>query len=116
MGRSLDDLRRDQDAILAAYRAEREVAPVPDGHGEVGSAAGGCAFGRVTGIVPSDDTYGPHVLVVRQGWSGTPPVATDAAAAPARCYPLPGRMVGDFSVGDLVRMNHVAGAVLVEAM
>lgn len=116
MGRDLDELSSDQEAILNAYRAERAGGTTAEMRAGGFSAGGECAFGRVDEIVASDPVNGPHLLVVRQSWSGLPPEPADAAVGPVRCYPVPGRVVSDFSEDDLVHMVYVSGAILVEPL
>ncbi|MBI4580366.1 MAG: hypothetical protein HY718_11730 [Planctomycetes bacterium] len=116
MGRSLDELRRDQEAILAAYRSERTAAQTVQPSSAAAVVHHGAGYGRVVEVVESDEDYGPHLLVMRQAWSGTPPVPTDAGPAALRCYPLPNRAVSDFNLDELVRFNVVPGAILVEPL
>lgn len=116
MARGIEELHRDQEIILAAYRAERS----PNSNGDVrvaASADGGTyGFGRVDDIVESDADHGPHVLVIRQAWKGSPPVPCDSGAGPVRCQLVPGRSVEDFAVNNLVRMIYVSGAILAEPL
>jgi len=118
MGRSLDVLRRDQEAILEGYRTSQSTALATLADQRVVDAltAGSYSFGRVAQVVTSDETYGPHVWVVRQVWSGTPPVPTDAVLDQSRGYPLPGVDVTSFTTDQLVRMNYVSGAILIEPL
>lgn len=115
MPRSIEDLRQHQLAILAAYRADRQPRPAVQ---VGGSSPGGSevGYGRVVDIVDADPVYGPHLLVVRQAWHGTPPVAADAGVAPVRCYPDPLRTVRSFGLDDLVRILAIDGAMVVEKL
>jgi len=73
-------------------------------------------YGRVDSVVSSDPDYGPHLVVVRQEWSGTPPTVSDSSALSVRCYPTPNRVVGDYSVDDYVRIIAARGAMVAEAL
>ncbi len=115
MNRSAEVLRRDQAEILRAYRGERaragEVAVLP----RPGGAGAAVIYGRVSEVVPSDPTYGPHLMVVRQVWSGVPPQISDGEAA-VRCYPTPNRTVSDYAVNDYVRIAAMRGAMVAERL
>jgi len=116
MIRSLATLRRDQLDILNAHRQERTaggtVAVLPRPGGVIAPVV----YGRVTSIVPVDTTYGPHMVVARQRFIGTPPQASDIPGVTVRCYPTPNRAVGDYSIGDYVRLAPCRGAMLAEAL
>ncbi len=116
MNRSAESLRRDQAEVLTGYRGERararEVAVLP----RPGGAMAAVAYGRVSAVVASDPTYGPHLVVVRQVFSGTPPTASDGESEPMRCYPTPNRTVADYAVGDKVRIAAARGAMVAEAL
>ena len=62
----------------------------------------------------ADETDGPHLIVARQTWSGTPPTVSDAADAQVRCYPTPNHTVSDYSVDDYVRIVAAHGAMVAE--
>lgn len=115
MTRPLEDLQRHQLTILAAYRVDREPRPAVPAWG---SSPGGSeiAYGRVVDIVDADPVYGPHLLVMRQAWQGTPPAAADAGVAPIRCYPAPMSTVRSFGTDELVRVFAIDGAMIVEAL
>ncbi len=115
MPRSLDQLRRDQDAILAAYRAETSSLAPSETRAASSSTFTGCAYGRVTEVVTSDENLGPHLLVMRQAWTGTPPVPSDAGLAALVAYPLPGHAVTEFQVDQLVRLDFLPGATLAQS-
>lgn len=57
---------------------------------------------RVTQVVTSDPTYGPHLLAVPQILSGTPPTPADRDVSAGRVYPTPNRSVSDYSVDEYV--------------
>ena len=113
--RTIDDLRRDQAELLGAYRDQLG-----------GAGAGGAAsralpraalqWGRVTQVVTSDETYGPHLVVQGYTYTGSPPVASASAAATLRCYPAPGKAISDYTVNDYVRLTPTAGAVIAEPL
>ncbi|HSW44030.1 MAG TPA: hypothetical protein VLM89_00485 [Phycisphaerae bacterium] len=116
MIRGPEALRRDQEGILVAYRNERsgrpDVAVLP----RPGVAMATVVYGRVSGVAESDPTYGPHLEVVRQVWSGTPPQVSDAESEVMWCYPTPNRSVSDYAVGDYVRIVAARGAMVAEAL
>lgn len=73
-------------------------------------------YGRVAVVVGSDPTYGPHLMVARQVWSGTPRVPSDGTSAQVRCYPGPGHSVNDYEVNDYVRIEAAHGAMVAELL
>lgn len=114
MRRSMDTLRRDQAVILSAYRDEKaardSVAVLP----RPGTMTASALYGRVGSVVTSDPTFGSHLVVVRQDWSGTPPTVSDAGDATMRCCPTPNHTVGSYSVDEYVRITAARGAMLAE--
>lgn len=116
MIRELDALRRDQTSVLEGYRQERvrpeSVALLPRPGGVVAPTV----YGRVTEVVVSDPTHGPHMRVIRQRWAGLPPVRSDVAGAVVRCYPTPNRTVADYHEGDFVRVVAARGAMVAEML
>jgi hypothetical protein len=116
MIRPLDKLRRDQAAILDSFREESaargSVAVLP----RPGGALNLAVYGRISDVVTSDATYGPHLVVVRQRWSGTPPTPGDVAESSVRCYPSPGRAVGDYAEDEYVRILAAHGAMVAEKL
>ncbi len=116
MIRSIDELVRDQADILAGYRQEsagrESVAMLPRPGGSTALAV----FARVSSVVSVDATYGPHLLVVIQKWSGTPPTISDSSAAAVRCYPTPNHVVADYSVDETVRLSAAHGAMVAEKL
>jgi hypothetical protein len=116
MIRSQETLRRDQEGVLASYREEQALRPTVAMLPRPGGAMATGVYGRVSAVVSSDPQYGPHLLVVRQVWSGVPPVVSDGEGDPIRCYPAPNRSVGDYSVDDYVRMMAARGAMVAEML
>ncbi len=111
--RSIEELRRDQAALLAAYR-DRLGQSVSVGVSGPASSRPMLQWGRVTQVVSSDETYGPHLIVQAQTYTGSPPALADASAAPIRCYPAPGKVVAGYAVDDPVRLTTTAGAMIAE--
>jgi hypothetical protein len=116
MIRDIETLRRHQKEILGSYRedmAKRDpVAVLPRPGGNIASGV----YGRVSAVVADDPSYGAHLLVIRQQWTGTPPVASDSPATPVRCYPAPHRTIGDYAVDDYVRLVAAYGAMIAELL
>ena len=112
--RTRDALRRDQQQLLGEYRRLRQrggsVAQLPT----PGSSTTVFLYGRVSQVVSSDPTYGPHLVVVPQDVAGTPPVFADSTAASLRCYPPPNHVVGDYSVNEQVKVLAVRGAFIAD--
>lgn len=69
-------------------------------------------LGRVSQVVTTDAVRGPHLRVVAQVHTGTPPKPTDASAHDTVRYPPPGRSVTDYAVGEYVWLIDVKGARL----
>ena len=111
--RSLEQLKRDQAELLEDYR-NRIAAAGSGGVAGVTLPRPALQWGRVTQVVSSDPDFGPHLTVQGFIYTGSPPQLTQAAAAPIRCYPAPGKVVGDYSVDDYVRLTPTAGAVIAE--
>ena len=116
MIRSVETLRRDQEEIMSWFREESaksgSVAFLPRPGGAIALAV----YGRVSSVVTSDEDYGPHLVVVRQQWSGIPPTVSDASAATVRCYPTPNRTVNNYSVDEYVRIATAHGAMVAEKL
>ncbi len=116
MIRSMETLRRDQAEIISAFRRESaargSVAVLP----RPGVPLALAVYGRVASLVSSDQTYGPHLMVARQTWSGTPPTVLDAPDAQVRCYPTPNHTVSDYNVDDYVRIVAAHGAMVAEQL
>lgn len=101
---------------MASYRDERSsrsfVAQLP----KAGSSVPFVVYARVTTVVTSSYEYGPHLVVMRQRWSAFPPTGSDSGSAPERCYPSPGRAVGDYAVDEIIRLVVAHGAVFGEKL
>lgn len=115
MIRTVDELRQEQAGLLSAYSqeaagGESRVAALP----RPGGTTAIRVYGRVTAVAAADPTHGPHLLVQRQRWTGTPPELVDTAANQVRCYPEPGATVGAYDVGETVRVVACAGAMIAE--
>lgn len=114
--RSLEALQRDQADILnasrTATRVERDVAQLP----RTGIPISVAVYGKVFSVVASDQTYGPHLMVARHRFSGTPPALVAAGGSDIRCYPSPNRSVQDYSVGEIVRIMVTPGAMIAELL
>ncbi len=113
--RTLTKLKEDQGALLSAHRSRLtgnvagevlQLGGSPEGRPTVSVIA------KVSTVVAGDPTYGPHLVVQIQEFSGTPPVASAASIADLRAYPTPGRVVGDYSVNEYVSLLTVRGALL----
>jgi hypothetical protein len=115
MIRSIDRLHQDQAAVLAAYRNDTNrdtVASLP----RPGGVTAVTVYARVSQVIASDETYGPHLLVIRQQWANTPPAPTDATADETRCYPTPNHAVTDYEVNELVRLVVAHSCLLAERL
>ena len=116
MMRSVERLQQDQAAVLASYRddaAGRDtVASLP----RPGGVTAVTVYARVSQVVASDATYGPHLLVVRQGWAGTPPAPSDATADETRCYPTPNHTVTDYEIDEIVRLVVAHSCLMAERL
>jgi len=116
MIRTVEVLRRDQAEVLASLREDQApqgaVAVLPRPGGAIATAV----YGRVSEKVGSDTIYGPHLLVIRQMWSGVPPTVSDAEGEPVRCYPTPNLTLDDYAVNDYVRIVAARGAMVAEAL
>lgn len=116
MIRSIESLRREQDVVLTQYRESR-TAPAPwanlPGAGGVSTAV---TYGRVSVVVTSDATHGPHLEVVKQVWTGSPPTPSDVTDSLLRCYPAPGTVVSDYLVNDYVRVTPTHGAMIADPL
>ncbi len=100
--RSLEQLKRDQAAILEAHLRRGTMTtrnPAPSA-----LPSGRLQWGRVVEIVSSDDDHGPHLVVQGRVYSGSPPALTSAAADTLRCYPAPGLLVTDYEEDDYVQL------------
>jgi hypothetical protein len=116
MIRSAETLRRDQAEIMASLRADLArrgaVVQLP----RPGGAMSLAVYGRVSSVVTSDPDRGPHLMVTRQAWSGTPPTVSDSSGPDVRCYPCPNHVVGDYAINDDVRIMVAHGAMVAEPL
>lgn len=113
--RTLTKLKEDQVALLSAHRSRLtdnatgealQLGGSPEGRSTVSVIA------KVATVVASDPTYGPHLVVQIQEFSGTPTVASAANIADLRAYPTPNHVVGDYSVNEYISLLTVRGALL----
>lgn len=112
--RGLEELRREQEAVLAAWRSRGASSS-----SRMGMSVGMetlALVGKVTSVVASDPTYGAHVVVSAQQFTGAPPSAGAASRPTMRAYPTPNRVVGDYAVNEFVWLATVRGAVLAGKM
>lgn len=118
MTRSIETLCRDQQAILDSYREERDRESHKDAPAVASVAITGSeiAYGRVVEIVADGEDLGPHLVVMRQTWTGTPPVPADAIAPSLRCYPSPNRTVCDFEANQVVRICIMPAVIFAEPL
>ena len=107
--RTREELHEDQAGLLAEYRAGLGAESMTEGAVAAEAAA---LIGRVTSVVTSDPTYGAHLVVEPQVFTGTPPAASAASQAPVRAYPTPERVVTDYSVDEYVSVVTVRGGLL----
>jgi len=112
MIRSIEKLQLDQSEIMSSYRQERtlpdSVAVLP----RPGGSTAVSVFGRVTQVITSDPDYGPHLIVKRQQWTGTPPAASDSSVPAVRCYPTPNNSVTDYATDEYVLILTANGAMV----
>ena len=113
--RSIEQLKRDQAGLLAEYRDRLGAGP-SGGAAAMTVSRPALQWGRVTQVVTSDETYGPHLMVQGYLYTGSPPALTQAAAAALRCYPAPGKTVSDYAVNDYVRLTPTGVAAIAERM
>jgi len=113
--RSMEELRRDQAALLGTYRDRLDAAGA-GGAASTTPPRAALQWGRVTQVVSSDEDHGPHLMIQGYVYTGSPPALTQSVAAPMRCYPAPGKTVGDYAVDDYVHLTPTAGAVIAERL
>ena len=107
--RSLEELQRDQSALLAAHRARLQAAS----GGETSlSPSTGFQWGKILEIVADDPDHGPHLIIQAYIPIRRPPVFTAAPAAPVRCFPSPGRTVTDYAVDDFVHLMPTCAGII----
>jgi len=105
--RSREQRKEDAERILAEYR-ERLSGSAGDEREEPSPAMPASVLGKITQVVGSDPTYGPHLVVRPQEYTGTPPSASDSIASTVRCYPTPNHVVGDYAVDEFVSIQILA--------
>ncbi len=105
--RSRQQRKEDAERILAEYRARLTGATGEDRE-EPSLAMPTSVLGKVTQVVSSDPTYGPHLVVQPQEYTGTPPSAADSIANTLRCYPTPNHVVGNYAVDEFVSIQILA--------
>jgi hypothetical protein len=100
--RPIAQLRREQQEMLDALREMETEASTATIETSPESGEPTYRLARVTQVVTSDPTYGPHLLVVPQILSGTPPTPSDRDVSAGRAYPTPNRSVSDYSADEYV--------------
>ena len=105
--RSREQRKEDAERILTEYRARRSGSAGEDRE-EPSLAMPTSVLGKITQVVGSDPTYGPHLVVQPQEYTGTPPSASDSIANTIRCYPTPNHVVGDYAVDEFVSIHILA--------
>ncbi len=105
--RSREQRKEDAERILAEYR-ERLSGSAGEDREEPSQAMPTSLLGKITQVVSSDATYGPHLVVQPQEYTGTPPAAADSIANTLRCYPTPNHAVGDYAVNEYVSIQILA--------
>lgn len=112
--RNLDQLRRDQVALADELRRLKQhqagIAQLP----APGTATTVILWGKVTSVISSDPTYGPHLLVQPQTFSGTPAAPSDTTGPALRCYPTPNHVVTDYAVNEYVKVLTCRHALLAD--
>lgn len=116
MLRSIDRLQQDQAKVLASYRDAAAGSDVVAALPRPGGVTAVTVYARVAQVVTSDATHGPHLLVVRQGWTGTPPAPNDASSEVTRCYPTPNHVVTDYAENEVVRLAVAHSGLLAERL
>ncbi len=105
--RSREQRQEDAERILDEYR-ERLSGFADEDREEPSLSMPTSVLGKITLVVGSDPTYGPHLVVQPQEYTGTPPSASDSIANTIRCYPTPNHVVGDYAVNDFVSIQILA--------
>ena len=98
----------DAEQILADYLAGTAGGAAGQETGNLAVAMPTSVLGKITQVVGSDPTYGPHVVVQPQEYVGTPPAVADSVANTIRCYPTPNHVVGDYAVDEFVSIQILA--------
>ncbi len=105
--RSREQRKEDAERILTEYRARLSSAAGEDRE-EPSLAMPASVLGKITQVVGSDPTYGPHLVIQPQEYTGTPPSASDSIANTVRCYPTSNHVVGDYAVDEFVSIQILA--------
>ncbi len=105
--RSREQRQEDAERILAEYRARLSGSAGEDRE-EPSPTMPASVLGKITQVVRSDPTYGPHLVVQPQEYTGTPPSASDSIANTIRCYPTPNHVVADYAVNEFVSIQILA--------
>ena len=105
--RSREQRKEDAERILTEYRARLSSAAGEDRE-EPSPAMPTSVLGKITQVVGSDPTYGPHLVVQPQEYTGAPPTTADSIANPIRCYPTPNHVVADYAVNEYVSIQILA--------
>ncbi len=105
--RSREQRKEDAERILAEYRARLTGAAGEDRE-EPSLARPTSVLGKITQVVASDPTYGPHLVVQPQAYTGAPPATADSIANTVRCYPTPNHVVADYAVDEFVSIQILA--------
>ncbi len=105
--RSREQRQEDAERILDEYRARLSGSAGEDRE-EPSLAMPSSVLGKITQVVVSDPTYGPHLVVQPQEYTGAPPTASDSIANTIRCYPTPNHVVGDYAVNEFVSIQILA--------
>ncbi len=105
--RSREQRQEDAERILSEYRASLSGSAGEDRE-EPSLAMPTSVLGKITLVVASDATYGPHLVVQPQEYTGAPPSASNSIANTLRCYPTPNHVVADYAVNDFVSIQILA--------
>ncbi len=105
--RSREQRKEDAERILEEYRARRNGSAGEDRE-EPSQAMPTSVLGKITQVVSSDPTYGPHLVVQPQEYVGVPPAMADSIANTIRCYPTPNHAVADYAVNEFVSIQILA--------
>lgn len=112
--RSLQQLRTDQDRLRDHWRRSSPTAPQELRRLSGGPRPTSLRFGRVSSVVASDPTYGPHLMVACRHAGGTPPQWQESPEPSLRCYVAPGCQIVDYSPEAIVRLLFLEGIVVAE--
>lgn len=111
--RPLEQLVRDQATLLAAYRARLATG----GSGSLNVATASRSefqWGKVLEVVTGDPEYGSYLKVQAYVSAGIPLAFNPVSAMSMRCYPAPGKAVGDYSVDSYVRLVAAGTGIVAE--